>query len=409
MVYQSDKNQCGKAVVRTILVIHNEDENFQTSILESDCSNFLEIRDELERNGLFYSGYEIKRVELIEKRKLPAIAQIKNGEKDHFVVIKKITKKKVKIFDPEYGDIDFKHDEFLSIYSGNILLKEHESEKKKVKRLSLLKRKEKLLYGLIFLIETISMAVFLLTLNENIPLFSMISLFMAIIAVFLQFILNTKVRKRLNKEIFIPYMNLTKNKVDFFSLSKIFDLEVKRFSNIVSYSVLLLNLLFLFTANGIYVFLIAIVSCILALIEFMTKKETNKVTRYCSIKEDTYLNMLSTDPFNASKYFMLASEKSNKLLLNKVVMTIFETIVLTLFIILQMFLVNSFSIANFLVLFFLSFSLIRVSKSVLSSYLDESEEVKKINSLSFPLEKFFSNDALLSYTNNRGGHYEEKK
>ena len=78
MVYQSGKDDCGKAVVRNMAVLVFGEDDFQILPLREACRDFLSIRRALQNIGIQCIPYAIESLDFVRKEQLPGIAQIKN-------------------------------------------------------------------------------------------------------------------------------------------------------------------------------------------------------------------------------------------------------------------------------------------------------------------------------------------
>ena len=79
MVYQSGKDDCGKAVVRNMAVLVFGEDDFQILPLREACRDFLSIRRALQNIGIQCIPYAIESLDFVRKEQLPGIAQIKMG------------------------------------------------------------------------------------------------------------------------------------------------------------------------------------------------------------------------------------------------------------------------------------------------------------------------------------------
>ena len=82
--------------------------------------------------------------------------KVMNGDVAHFVMIKKISKKDVSIFDPQFGNYSLSLDEFSQVFLNKVLLKDTIGKKPDVLSTDIFKKSEKV-QNLLILLVTIPM------------------------------------------------------------------------------------------------------------------------------------------------------------------------------------------------------------------------------------------------------------
>ncbi len=111
---QLDANDCGPSCLRMISKYYGRVVPLTTlrsrSYISKDGVSMLGISEASESIGFRSEGYRINFKQLKEDVVLPCIA---HWNQKHFVVVYKITNKKVYVADPAYGKITFTHEEFI--------------------------------------------------------------------------------------------------------------------------------------------------------------------------------------------------------------------------------------------------------------------------------------------------------
>jgi ATP-binding cassette, subfamily B, bacterial len=111
---QLDLMDCGPAALRMICAHHGRD--IPQERLREACQigkggvNLLGISDAAEKVGLRSLAVKLSFRRLRDEVPLPCIAHWQN---DHFVVVYEITRTKIRVADPAYGLIDYRHSEFV--------------------------------------------------------------------------------------------------------------------------------------------------------------------------------------------------------------------------------------------------------------------------------------------------------
>ena len=113
---------CGFACLKMMLSYYHKDKNYLylPQDLNKNNYSFLEIIDIAKKYNLFLKGYEI--VDLTLLRSFPCIAQIKENNKYHFVIVEKIKKGYVYLYDPKLKERVLTLENYKSISMNNYLL-----------------------------------------------------------------------------------------------------------------------------------------------------------------------------------------------------------------------------------------------------------------------------------------------
>jgi len=400
MVYQSFEKECGKACIRDLLFSLYDDSGFKVAEIREDCHDFDSMQKELQGWKADYEGYEVKDLDSLTKANLPAICQVRNGDVSHFVLVKKITKKKVFYDDPQFGPLSLKKNSFSSLSTGKFLIRKNSQKKQTVEKSSLLKTSEKLLYLALFVLETISFLLLGYMLNDERPIqiiiaFGILSLFF----VFLQILYNFRLRKKLNSRVLLPYMKVSKEKEDYSFLSKVIALTISNYSTLLSYCVLTVFLLFLLLANGVYLTILALMSIIFGLLRVERRMSKGNYDRVCSQYESSYLKSLKGVP--DEKAFTESDKKAKDFLFSFFALYVvgLSAIGSALFVI--MYLNENVTLNYFLFHFALCLTIAHGVEKMFQTIYEEEKRVSLINSLSMNLPHFLLNKGqAISYTSN---------
>ncbi len=229
----------------------------------------------------------------------------------HFVVVTKITKKKVFIQDPDFGEYELNVNEFLNVFTGQMLLKSTTGKKPQEMKLKFLKKSEVAFYVILFILEFISLFfAFYLMPQQSSSFVTLLLMVFSLVLILIQNLLNIFVRKRLNKRILIPYLLISKDENDAKPLSRILDQRIKTASNLVSYSVLVLLLLCVFVSNGLMFALSAVCSVFLGVMKTLDTTDDNLAKRNCAINEHRFFRSLREDVHVNEKHFHLADKSA---------------------------------------------------------------------------------------------------
>ncbi|MGO1653021.1 peptidase domain-containing ABC transporter [Senegalia sp. (in: firmicutes)] len=126
-VEQHDAADCGAAALATVCRHYGLEVSITKirDVVGTDIkgTNIKGIVEGAEKLGLEAKAIRVDRKAFISKFTLPAIAHIITDEGlSHFVVLQKITKKKIVVADPAKGIVKYDHDEFFNMFDGVIVL-----------------------------------------------------------------------------------------------------------------------------------------------------------------------------------------------------------------------------------------------------------------------------------------------
>lgn len=175
-ILQNSNDDCGLAVLRTLLAnahrssryLYLQDKNHRGPY------SYLELIKLAGDNGVTLKGYHFKTLEDLkaEKKKNLAIVTMKSANFSHAVIICKIKKKKVLVFDPSVGMKTYKKEDFLEHWDKTALIVEEVSkEKTKFKATKLVENRYIVLATIL---QFLSSALFItgtFFLNENYELY----------------------------------------------------------------------------------------------------------------------------------------------------------------------------------------------------------------------------------------------
>lgn len=124
-VYQQSLKDCGVACLLTIIKYYKGNNTFENVRYLTKCNNngtsALNIVNASKKLGFDCKGIRCN-YEYLEKIVMPCICHIKlfNGY-NHFIVLNKVNKKYVKVFDPEKGNKKLLKEEFNKIWTKNVI------------------------------------------------------------------------------------------------------------------------------------------------------------------------------------------------------------------------------------------------------------------------------------------------
>lgn len=385
MVYQNGSDDCGKAAVRNYLSLVLNDDSFLTLPLER-MGDFLSMRKEMSRHGVVVEGRLVKDVLFLESSCYPLIAQILYPTgRLHFLVVKRRIGKKLEILDGEFGNYYLDVDEFSKIYTGKVLVLKTKKKAKKKKQTSMLSSLEKCLYFALFAFQSVTLSLLFYYLTEDVAFeFKVFLLVFSFLLFFFQVLLNRQVRKRMDEDILIPFLEDSRNYEDFVLLSQVISETVERTSSIVSYGTTSMLSLFVFMSNGYFVLALGFVSILFSFLLYSNRKRYCKINRECSLKEEMMRVKLKEKGFQ--DYFRDAQKIASGYGEGMVAVSILEGLSISVLIVLEMAFGKKFSLNFYLFYLFLGISFSTMLSKILQMTLDESKKLTKINALSLPLE-----------------------
>ena len=388
MVYQSQKEGCGKACVRNVLYLLSRESRYRIYPLEEDLNDFSSIKKALIEEGARYEGYEVYSLHEVKKDSLPAIAQMEFDGVSHFVVLLKVTNKYVFLLDPEFGERKMKKNEFLSSCTGKMLLRQS-YEKKNGTKISLLRFSERMVYLLLFLAETLALEVTLFFApQENGFPYAIIAGVIFFILILLQNAFNYRLEGRLEKEILLPYMEKRGKEEDFAALSRLFSKRIEEESSMVSYGVLSVSLLTVLLYNASYLSFLALIAFFFSLLRLLFEKGKGRVEATCSYQERIFLKKRNQEKEEAEIAYYKAKDEARKYLFISLFLWVMEALVLVIFSAAILSIDKTFELNTFLFLIGCSLSFSFAVEKFAGVYHTREEEIVLCNSLSYPLPWF---------------------
>lgn len=202
---------CGQQVVRKYLSIVNKCENYMCMHLDDDLDDFFKISKVLQENNMVVEAIE-EDITNISKKELPAIAQIKEDSKEHFILILKVTKNKITYYDPNYGIVLCKLNDFKEICLNKFLITKQKTKAKIKRNLPSFITKSELSIIITFfvaeLLSSIGLFVYIDLYKNQVILF--VSLLILISTIIGHIFYLLKVNKKIDKNIIFRYMNENK-------------------------------------------------------------------------------------------------------------------------------------------------------------------------------------------------------
>lgn len=113
-IFQGHDHDCGFASLKMLMAHVRKDKSYlyMNKILKQDALTVNDIVKEAGRRGMLLSSYSCDE-SYYEQLKIPSLTLIRNN---HVVVVKKATPKKITYYDPEFGKVTLKKEEFIAIW-----------------------------------------------------------------------------------------------------------------------------------------------------------------------------------------------------------------------------------------------------------------------------------------------------
>ena len=195
-IFQGNDHDCGFTSLKMLMAHVRKDKSYlyMNKILKKDALTVTDIVKEAGRRGMLLGSYSCDD-SYYDQLVVPSLTLIRNN---HVVVIKKVTAKKITYYDPEFGKVTLKKDQFLSIWD-RIIIEVESTEcmcKMKRTRRSILPLRLRILESLTAVISTgILIATFYLLNNEENAIYSLLFLILFLVA---QIIENIVIHKEIN-------------------------------------------------------------------------------------------------------------------------------------------------------------------------------------------------------------------
>lgn len=186
-IKQNTNEDCGFACLKMLLANLSKNKEFlyMKSPKRQGPYTFFELLEIAKANGLILKAFEIDNLDEIYSFKMPILASLKTGSSiSHLVMINKIEKGKVQVFDPELGKSYMEIERLNSLFDGYIIeVQEENIISFKSEKRNFVSLKDNLILILIKVIATLSIFTGLYFINEN-------SYFVAPVGLFLIYALS---------------------------------------------------------------------------------------------------------------------------------------------------------------------------------------------------------------------------
>lgn len=402
MIYQNTRDDCGNSVIRNYLSFVMKDDTYETMYLSGKHGDFLSLKEEMEHHGVSLQGRMVSDFMALSRKAYPFILQVSYpSSRLHFILVTKRRGRKFDVIDSEFGNYVLTLEELYGISTGRALVTMEVRKQKRQKKLCFFSPMERILYFLLFVLQSLALTVLFHYISSEIPFeYKVAILVFSFLLVFFQVALNKGVRKRMDEDILVPYLKESKSFEDYASLSFLITALINRASSLVSYSSALVISLFVFLTNGNFVSLLGLVSIIFAILMYSMKGYYSKLDRDCSLKEELMKSKMDDEfekPFEEARKMASAFEETN------VSLAVLECLVLSLLTVLEMTFGKFYSLNFYLFYLFLGLSFTMMTYKVLSLLLDTSKVRMKMNSLSIPLHISMKSFFHFVYNKTEGG------
>lgn len=384
MLRQSNIDDCGKTVVRELLSYHFRNKGFYHERLSFDCKDFLSIRECLMSYGLIYESYLIDDIEKLNRKSLPAIVQISSMGRNHFVLLTAIKRKVVEIIDPEFGKYQLSKEEFLSCFTGKGMVFSKKMGKPKTTSARMLRIRDIVFYVTCFLLMSSSLVCFLLfSGNGESFLFGIILAVLFFSTALLLNGYNFYLKKNLEKRFLLPYLNRYMQCDDYSTIVKIIMGEIKRTSSLIGYGVTFVGLITILLLSSYYFAFIILIVLLFSLLRSVLKEEKNSVERYCTLKENEFLNSLGKS--ESVSLYNKAQNKAERYVLLVVFVKVVEILCYVIISLLIMYLNPEKGFDDFLLPVVMSIVFSTSMDKVLGLLDFKDEKARLLNSLKYSL------------------------
>lgn len=154
---QQNKTSCGESCIRMILASLHNDENYLFITLPNSATNFKEIKECARAYNVDADGYIVEDKKAFRKVKTPLILQFKVGDKEHFVVAKKMGPRSYQILDPAKEEYYLSEKELWKYFTGRYLVFNLEKKTKAPLKITFKPSKKRYIFsGLLNLLTLVS-------------------------------------------------------------------------------------------------------------------------------------------------------------------------------------------------------------------------------------------------------------
>jgi hypothetical protein len=182
-------------------------------------------------------------------------------------------------------------------------------------------------------------------------------------------------------------------------------LKTGRRSKCVSYGVVLFAITLLLLLNSYYLAFLTVISLVFTLVRLPLIDEKNKINRYCSLKENIFLNKIKSEEDVALDALKKAKMRSYRYLLMIVASWVMEIAILLIFIMMELSALDRFNMNLIVYYLGLMVTFSFTTRNLFLTALDNREEICSINRLSYPLSVFLLKENLnLKYNRKNKGY-----
>ena len=132
-IRQNNELDCGITSVKILSSILHKDEEYLFNLENQRLSSMMDLKKELKKRNIEAEGFYIDDFNELKKIR-NAIILIKENTLNHFVILKKITKKFVYLIDPKLGKRIIDINYFKTIFTKNALVVQKINKKKIIKK-----------------------------------------------------------------------------------------------------------------------------------------------------------------------------------------------------------------------------------------------------------------------------------
>lgn len=132
-IRQNNELDCGITSVKILSSILHKDEEYLFDLENQRLSSMMDLKKELKKRNIEAEGFYIDDFNELKKIR-NAIILIKENTLNHFVILKKITKKFVHLIDPKLGKRIIDINYFKTIFTKNALVVQKVNKKKKINK-----------------------------------------------------------------------------------------------------------------------------------------------------------------------------------------------------------------------------------------------------------------------------------
>lgn len=298
MKIQLERDDCGKAVVKYLLMKMSKDKHYLCKGIRRKCDSLVSIKDELFSYGIVSRGIALSSSEL-SKLKKNSIVRIEKNEVGHFIVFLERKKNKYYFYDPMKDKMCIKNIRDVKVTSALIV------EEKKIKKLPamrFLKLEEHLILAFLSVLEAIA-TIFSLGMLQHQQSFAIICLSVFVMLILFHVLYLFELEKKLSKRFMFPYLKKCLNFKDYKKIQEV-KMDFIRVPATV-YSTISLTgvLLYLLLVIGLPYFVSILICCLsFFFIDLFVRRIADKRNMIIQQYEDSFINKLKKKSFQLEAY-----------------------------------------------------------------------------------------------------------